>query len=210
MRFSATGLPGRVRARAVFSRFQVFGNEMPRLPGIRFEDIDLHAMRAFRGLAHRKRVEGNVAGRRDPLALQHGANHHGFGGRAGCMNLNDAFLRVLLSHMKLSASTIAPSRSKVHTYVRRTHWTMTDDGKSSSPTQEEIDEESRRIRRLRILVHLTLEEIAGGDLSAEEAAGMIAATRRVALEMFPGKERAFDLIYRPKFQRIMHAVYRLQ
>jgi hypothetical protein len=39
---------------------------------------------------------------------------------------------------------------------------------------------------------------------------MTAAVRRVALEMFPGKERAFDLIYRPQFQRLMHAVYRLQ
>ena len=79
-----------------------------------------------------------------------------------------------------------------------------------APTQEQIDEESRRIRRLRILVRLTLDTIAGGDLSAEEAAGMVAATRRVALEMFPGKERAFDLIYKPQFQRVMHAVYRLQ
>ena len=78
------------------------------------------------------------------------------------------------------------------------------------PTQEQIDEESRMIRRLRILVRLTLETIAEGDLSAEEAAGMIAATRRVALEMFPGKERAFDLIYRPQFQRLMHAIYGLQ
>lgn len=85
-----------------------------------------------------------------------------------------------------------------------------DDGKPARPTQEEIDEESRQIRRLRILVHLTLNTIAGGDLSAEEAAGMVAATRRVALEMFPGKESAFDLIYRPKFQRLMHAVYGLQ
>ena len=78
------------------------------------------------------------------------------------------------------------------------------------PTQEQIDDESRRIRRLRILVQLTVATIAEGGLSAEEAAGMIAATRRVALEMFPGKERAFDLIYRPQFQRVMHAVYRLQ
>lgn len=85
-----------------------------------------------------------------------------------------------------------------------------DDGKPSAPSQAEIDDESRRIRRLRILVNLTIESIAGGDLSAEEAAGMIAATRRVALEMFPGKERAFDLLYRPKLQRVMHAVYRLQ
>ncbi|HXX19920.1 MAG TPA: hypothetical protein VEJ46_11000 [Candidatus Acidoferrum sp.] len=83
-------------------------------------------------------------------------------------------------------------------------------GASAAPTQEQIDEESRRIRRLRILVRLTLEEIAAGDLSAEEAAGMIAATRRVALEMFPGKESAFDLIYKPQFQRLMNAVYRLQ
>jgi hypothetical protein len=78
------------------------------------------------------------------------------------------------------------------------------------PTQEQIDEESRRIRRLRILVRLTIESIADGDLSAEEAAGMVAATRRAALEMFPGKERAFDLIYKPQFQRLMNAVYGLQ
>jgi len=84
------------------------------------------------------------------------------------------------------------------------------EGITSSPTQEQIDEESRRIRRLRILVRLTLESIAAGDLSAEEASSMIAATRRAALEMFPGKERAFDLIYRPQFQRLMNAVYRLQ
>jgi len=84
------------------------------------------------------------------------------------------------------------------------------DRPAPAPTQEEIDEESRRIRRLRILVRLTIEEIASGGLSAEEASGMIAATRRAALEMFPGKERAFDLIYRPQFQRVMHAIYRLQ
>jgi hypothetical protein len=105
---------------------------------------------------------------------------------------------------------LRPCAVEVHTYSSGTTRPMTDDGKSSFPTNEEIDEESRRIRRLRILVHLTLESIAAGDLTPEEAAGMIAATRRVALEMFPGKERAFDLIYRPQFQRVMHAVYRLQ
>jgi hypothetical protein len=87
---------------------------------------------------------------------------------------------------------------------------IAEDSAKLAPTPEEIDDESRRIRRLRILVRLTVETIAEGGLSAEEASGMIAATRRVALEMFPGKERAFDLIYRPQFQRVMHAVYRLQ
>jgi len=81
---------------------------------------------------------------------------------------------------------------------------------SQRPTQAEIDDESRRMRRLRILVYLALDTIASGSLSAEEAAGMAAATRKLALDMFPGKERAFDLLYRPKFQQVMHAVYRLQ
>jgi hypothetical protein len=88
--------------------------------------------------------------------------------------------------------------------------TNTEPGNNSRPTQEQIDDETRRIRRLRILVQLTIESIAEGDLTPEEAAGMVAATRRVALEMFPGKEHAFDLLYRPKFQRVMHEIYRLQ
>jgi hypothetical protein len=87
---------------------------------------------------------------------------------------------------------------------------MTSRRQPKTPTKEQIDDESRRIRRLRILVQLTIESIAEGDLAAEEAAEMIAATRRFALKLFPGKERAFDLLYRPKFQRVMHSVYRLQ
>jgi hypothetical protein len=107
-----------------------------------------------------------------------------------------------------NASTIVPAENAVHNVF--TAMETAQDSPASFPTEEQIDEESRRIRRLRILVRLTLETIAEGGLSAEEAAGMIAATRRVALEMFPGKERAFDLIYRPQFQRMMNAVYRLQ
>ena len=78
------------------------------------------------------------------------------------------------------------------------------------PTKEQIDAESRMIRRLRILVSLTLETIAEGSLTPEEASEMVANTRKAALGMFPGKERAFDLIYKPQFQRMMHSVYRLQ
>jgi len=113
---------------------------------------------------------------------------------------------------RLALSTIAVPASEVHHCSARSKRPMetSEDRVRRDPTQQEIDDESRRIRRLRILVQLTVQTIADGGLSAEEAAGMIAATRRVALEMFPGKERAFDLIYRPQFQRVMHAVYRLQ
>jgi len=79
-----------------------------------------------------------------------------------------------------------------------------------SPSNEQIDEESRRVRRLRIVVHLALNEIAQGTLSIEEAQDLVAATKRVAEQLFPGKGETFDLIYRPKFQRLIREVYRLQ
>jgi hypothetical protein len=80
----------------------------------------------------------------------------------------------------------------------------------SAPTPEAIAEENRRMRRLRLVVQLALEVIAQGELPYEEASDLATATRRVALQLFPGKEDAFDLIYRPKFQRLMSEVYRLQ
>jgi hypothetical protein len=111
-------------------------------------------------------------------------------------------------------STIARFRGQAHNTFSKIFRDLVmepiENSPAVRPTQAQIDDESRRIRRLRILVQLTLESIAAGDLTPEEASGMIAATRRVALEMFPGKERAFDLLYRPKFQRVMHAIYRLQ
>ena len=107
------------------------------------------------------------------------------------------------------ASTIARILLEGHTRDAVPRVSM-DEQAVVRPSQDEIDDESRRLRRLRILVQLTLETIGGGDLSLEDASRMIAETRNLALEMFPGKENALDLLYRPKFQRMMHAVYRLQ
>lgn len=79
-----------------------------------------------------------------------------------------------------------------------------------SPTSAEIDEESRRIRRLRIVVNLSLSLIAQGDLPYEEAQGLAAAAGRLAEELFPGKSHVYDLLYRTKFRRLVNEVYRLQ
>ena len=78
-----------------------------------------------------------------------------------------------------------------------------------APSKEEVDEESRRVRRLRIAVHLSLSLIAQGNLPYQEAQEIAAATRRVALSLFPGKENVYDLIFRPKFQQLIREVYRL-
>jgi len=77
--------------------------------------------------------------------------------------------------------------------------------------QAELAEEAKRIRRLQFLIDMTLSVISQDpNLSLEEAAEMAAGARRAALAMFPGKELAFDLIYRPRFQRIINERYRLQ
>lgn len=79
-----------------------------------------------------------------------------------------------------------------------------------SPTNAEIDEESRRVRRLRIVVNLSLSLIAQGNLPYSEAQELATATRRLAEMLFPGKGEVYDLLYRPKFRRLISEVYRLQ
>ncbi len=86
---------------------------------------------------------------------------------------------------------------------------MTEEAKRG-PTREEIDEESRQVRRLRIVVTLALQVIGQGKMPIEEAHELVAATRKVALQLFPGKDKVYDLIYLPKFQRLIKEVYRLQ
>ncbi len=79
-----------------------------------------------------------------------------------------------------------------------------------SPSNAEIDEESRRVRRLRIVVNLSLSIIAQGDLTYEEAQEIAASARKLAEELFPGKGEVYDLLYRPKFRQLINEVYRLQ
>jgi hypothetical protein len=78
------------------------------------------------------------------------------------------------------------------------------------PSQAEIDEESRKVRRLRIVVNLSLRLIAQGDLPYEEAQELAASARRLAEALFPGKGDVYDLLYRPKFRQLINEVYRLQ
>lgn len=71
------------------------------------------------------------------------------------------------------------------------------------PTPEELKDEERRLRQLQLVVGLTMSVISQTKLSLEEASRMVAATRQLALRLFPGKELAFDLIYQPRFRRLL-------
>jgi hypothetical protein len=68
---------------------------------------------------------------------------------------------------------------------------------------EALREEERKIREMRCLVDITAAVIAQGNISVLEACALIRLTRRQVLQLFPEKEKVFDLIHRPRFARIV-------
>ncbi len=66
-----------------------------------------------------------------------------------------------------------------------------------------IREENRKIRFLRFLVDFSLRSIQQDDLLLEEALKVVEDVRRAACNLFPGKEETFELIYRPRFDRVI-------
>ncbi len=69
--------------------------------------------------------------------------------------------------------------------------------------EREIGEENRRVRFLRYLVDFTILSIQQNDLSLGEALQRVEEVKRAALGLFPKKEGAFELIYRPRFNRVI-------
>lgn len=75
----------------------------------------------------------------------------------------------------------------------------------------EAEDERRRLRRLQILVSMVMSVMAQDPaMTMEEAAKLVANTRRAALALFPGKELAFDLIYKPRLERLIRERFHLQ
>jgi len=58
-------------------------------------------------------------------------------------------------------------------------------------------------------VDLALMEIRGGRFTKPQAEKVVENIRSQALQLFPGKELAFDLIYRPRFRRAISETFQL-
>lgn len=86
---------------------------------------------------------------------------------------------------------------------------MMADAPPNPDLQDVLAEESRRVHRLQVTVRLVMNVISQGNLPFEEASKMVAATRRVALNLFPDKEGVYDLVYQPRLQRLLAQKYRL-
>lgn len=79
------------------------------------------------------------------------------------------------------------------------------------PGKTEIEAERRMVRQLQFMMSMVMNVISqDANMPVEEASELIASARKAALTMFPGKELAYDIIYRPRFQRLMAEKYNLQ
>ncbi len=76
--------------------------------------------------------------------------------------------------------------------------------------QQEMDE-PRKLRRLQIMMNMVMSVISQDPrMTIEEASELAAGTKRAALAMFPDKEFAYDIIYKPRLQRLINERFRLQ
>jgi hypothetical protein len=85
-------------------------------------------------------------------------------------------------------------------------------GKSACiQSAEELSEENKKLRRLQLMMNMVLSVLSQSpDLTVEQASEMVANSRRAALAMFPDKELAFNLLWKPRLQRVMTERFRIQ
>jgi hypothetical protein len=77
--------------------------------------------------------------------------------------------------------------------------------------RRESEDEARKIRRLQMMMSMVMSVISqDSSLTLEEASELAAGAKRAALAMFPDKELAYDLLYKPRVQRLMRERFRLQ
>ena len=70
--------------------------------------------------------------------------------------------------------------------------------------KEALQEEEKKLRMLRFIVDLNQAVLLQqADLTLRDAFEILKNTRQAALNLFPDKEDVFELIYTPRFRRII-------
>ena len=70
--------------------------------------------------------------------------------------------------------------------------------------------EEKKLRQLGRAMDVAAALLWRIDLTLEEAQDVVSHAKQTALELFPDKEETFDLIYAPRFRRILAEKYQLQ
>ncbi len=79
--------------------------------------------------------------------------------------------------------------------------------KDTNLFKPEVEEENKKIKSLRFMVDLTISLIYQTAMTREEALEHFVKVREFALRLFPGKELAFEIIYAPRFKRVINEKY---
>jgi len=67
------------------------------------------------------------------------------------------------------------------------------------------------LRRLQLMMNMVMSVICQDqDLTIEEASELAANAKRAALALFPDKEFAYDILYKPRLQRLIVERFRVQ
>ena len=66
-----------------------------------------------------------------------------------------------------------------------------------------IREEEKKMRRLRFIVDLAEAVLMQSSLTLRESLDLMDQTKKAVLALFPDKEAVYDLIYLPRFRRII-------
>ena len=96
---------------------------------------------------------------------------------------------------------------------KSSHHTLHSNAETSEAAQSVQDkaEEQRKIRRLQMMMDMVMSVISqDGSLTVDQAAELVADSKKAALAMFPDKELAYNIIYRPRLQRLMRERFRIQ
>ena len=77
--------------------------------------------------------------------------------------------------------------------------------------KEKLIEEEKNMRRLRFIVDLAQAILMQqSDLTLREAFTIMNDTKRAALNLFPDKEEVYELIYTPRFRKIISERFVIQ
>ena len=74
--------------------------------------------------------------------------------------------------------------------------------------KQAIKEENKKIRRLRFIVDFALQYIRTQEITHDEAIAVVEGVKKHALRLFPGKDEAFDIIYAPRFKRVLNQKFK--
>lgn len=73
-----------------------------------------------------------------------------------------------------------------------------------APTSEQLADETRRARKVRQLVDIATALIMQSNMTVDGAESLVQSIRGCILALFPGGGDTYELIYAPRFRRLIN------